>query len=141
MKKKNRKWILLLGYVLAFPVSLQISFLIKKYVGIPLYEYVDRTLQWYQLFPIYTIMTGVLAALFIAFMIVYSRRIADMFSPGMLLPIGIVGINVVSGILMSGMQFAEMSYYFNSYDSHFFYTVLCILLILLLIDSKLHKKI
>ena len=139
-KKIYMRWILLLGYLFIFPIGLQISFVIKKYVGIPLYDYVHKVLRGYQLFPVYTIVICAIAAVFIAFMIMYSRKIADMYSLGMILPIGIVGINVITGIPMSSMVFAKFSYYFNSYNSHDFYMVLCILLTLLIIDGKVYGK-
>ena len=48
MKQNIKKWMLLILYLLVFPIGLQISFFFKKYVSIPVYNFVDRKLEYYQ---------------------------------------------------------------------------------------------
>lgn len=134
------KWILLIIYVCIFPIALQISFIIKRFIGTPLFEFINSSLQFLQLIPVYTFFVCILSGLFIAFMIVFSRKIAKNFKIGILLPISIVSLNVILGIPLFTMKFSAISYFFNSYDTRTFYMTICILFILLIIDKKLYSK-
>lgn len=140
MKQNIKKWMLLILYLLVFPIGLQISFFLKKYVSIPVYNFVDRKLEYYQLLPVYVIFSSILSGLFIIFMIVFSRKIAKSFSLGMLLPISIVFLNLIWGIPMFTITLSPISYFFNKYNTKIFYFTIGILLILLLVDKKLYNK-
>lgn len=140
MKKTINKWILLVVYILSFPIALQISFIIKRFIGTPLFEYIDSSLQYPQLVPVYMIFICILLGLFIAFMIVFSRNLATKFKLGMSLPISIVSINILLGIPLSTMKFSYLSYFFNAYDTKSLYIAICILLVMLIADKKLYGK-
>lgn len=140
MKKIINKWILLVVYILSFPIALQISFIIKRFIGIPLFEYINSSLQYPQLVPVYTIFICVLLGIFIAFMIGFTRNLAAQFKLGMSLPICIVSINILLGIPLFTIKFSYLSYFYNAYDTKALYVAICILLVMLIADKKLYGK-